>query len=88
LERILKGVEADRILQVDYFSHRHSPSSVLLSVLPAISPPRIRQKHLGRFPLPLMVSYLLLQLLCYPFTLMEAFMRRGEILRMYVQKTP
>ena len=88
LKNIFASVEPNRILQVDQFSHRHSPSSLLLSVLPGFSPPRVREKHLGRFPFPLMVSYLFLQMLCYPFTLLEAIVRRGEILRMYVQKKP
>ena len=88
LQRILNKVGGNQILRVDHFSHRHSPSSVLLSFLPAISPPRVRAKHTGKFPAPLMVLYLFLQLISYPFPLIEALVRRGEILRMYVQKTP
>ena len=88
LHKTLDTVGGNQILQVDHFSHRHSPSSVLLSVLPAISPPRVRAKHSGKFPAPLMVLYLVLQLISYPFALIEALMRKGEILRMYIQKTP
>jgi 2-polyprenyl-3-methyl-5-hydroxy-6-metoxy-1,4-benzoquinol methylase len=88
LKRILDIVGSNQILRVDHFSHRHSPSSVLLSVLPAISPPRVRARYSGSFPAPLMVSYLFLQLISYPFPLIEALVHRGEILRMYVQKVP
>lgn len=86
LNRILDAVGNNQILRIDHFSHRHSPSSILLSVLPAISPPRIRAKHSGRFPAPLMVLYLFLQLIAYPLPLAEALVHRGEILRMYVKK--
>jgi SAM-dependent methyltransferase len=86
LQRILDTAGNNQIRKIDYFSHRHSPSSVLLSVLPAISPPRVRAKHSGNFPVPLMVFYLFLQLISYPFALIEALMHRGEILRLYVQK--
>jgi 2-polyprenyl-3-methyl-5-hydroxy-6-metoxy-1,4-benzoquinol methylase len=88
LERILDIVGSNQILRIDHFSHRHSPSSILLSIFPAISPLRVRAKHSGRFPAPLMVLYLFLQLIAYPFPLFEALMHRGEILRMYVQKAP
>ena len=86
LQRILDTVGKNQIRHIEYFSHRHSPSSILLSVLPAISPPRVRAKHSGNFPAPLMALYLFLQLISYPFALIEALMHRGEILRMYVQK--
>ena len=88
LKRILDTVGNCQILRIDHFSHRHSPSSILLSVFPAISPPRVRTKHSGRFPMPLMILYLFLQLIAYPFPLLEALIHRGEILRMYVQKAP
>ena len=88
LDRIFHTIGNNQILRIDYFSLRHSPSSVLLSVMPAISPPRIRAKHSGNFPVPLMFLYLFLQLISYPFPLIEALMHRGEILRMYVQKAP
>lgn len=86
LQKILDTVGNNEIRHIDYFSHRHSPSSVLLSILPAISPSRVRAKNSGNFPVPLMVLYLLLQLISYPFALIEALMHRGEILRLYVQK--
>jgi 2-polyprenyl-3-methyl-5-hydroxy-6-metoxy-1,4-benzoquinol methylase len=88
LQRILDNVGGNQILQVDYFSHRHSPSSVLLSVLPAISPPRVRARYSGNFPAALKLLYLILQLISYPFSMIEALIHRGEIIRMYVKKTP
>ena len=86
LQRILDTVGNNHIRQIEHFSHRNSPSSVLLSALPSFSPPRVRAKHSGNFPAPLMVLYLFLQLISYPLALIEASMHRGEILRLYVQK--
>ena len=85
--RIFENIDRSQVVKVDYFSHRHTPSSLVLSLIPAISPPRVRARHGGRFPLSLMILYLLLQLTCYPFALVEALIHRGEIFRIYVRKT-
>jgi SAM-dependent methyltransferase len=76
-----------QILKIEYFSHRHSPSSLLLSLVPGISPPRVREKHYGNFPLKIMILYLLFQLALYPIAMIETFVKRGEIIRMYAKKS-
>ena len=86
MQRLFDTVGGSHVLKTAYFSHRHSPSSLVLSLIPAISPPRVRATYSGRFPLPLMMVYLFLQLVSYPFSILEALSRRGEFLRMYVQK--
>ena len=73
-------------IKIEYFSHRHSPSSLLLSLVPAISPPQVREKHSGHFPLKIMILYMLLQIAMYPIAMIEAFVKRGEIIRMYLRK--
>jgi len=86
MQRLFDTVGRAEVVRTAYFSHRHSPSSLLLSLIPAFSPPRVRAKHSGRFPIPLMMVYLLLQLVFYPFAILEALIGRGEIFRMYVRK--
>ena len=87
MKRMFNNIGNTRILKIEYFSHRHSSSSLLLSLMPAISPPRVRARHSGHFPLSIMFLYLLLQLTVYPLAIMEAFAMRGEIIRMYVRKS-
>ena len=76
-----------RIIKTTQFSNRHAPSSLLLSLVPFISPPRVRERFSGHFPFPLMILYLLLQIICAPVPLIEAAFRHGEIIRMYIRKT-
>jgi SAM-dependent methyltransferase len=86
MQRIFDNIGRSQVVKVDCFSQRHSPGSLVLSLIPAISPPKVRARHGGRFPLSLMILYLLLQLISYPFALIEALIHRGEIFRMYVRK--
>lgn len=86
LQRLIDIANKNRIIKVDYFSHKQSPSAVLLSIFPYISPPRVRARYSGRFPLPLMLLYLFLQMVVYPFPIVEALVQRGEVIRIYVQK--
>lgn len=87
MKRMFNNIGNNQILKIEYFSHRHSSSSLLLSLIPAISPPRVRARHSGHFPLPIMFLYLLLQLTLYPAATIEALVRRGEIIRLYVRKS-
>jgi hypothetical protein len=59
----------------------------VLSAFSSFSPRRTRKKYKGRYPLPLLGLYLILQLIAYPFALAGSLIRRGEIVRMYVRKT-
>ncbi len=86
MQRLCSMAGKTHTIKIDYFSHRHSPSSIVLSLFPSISPPRVRRKNFGRYPLPLMVLYLILQLAAYPFALLGSLIKRGEIIRMYVRK--
>jgi SAM-dependent methyltransferase len=61
-------------IKIDYFSHRHSPSSIVLSLFPSISPPRVRRKNSGRYPLPRMFIFLILHLAAYRFSLVGSLL--------------
>ena len=86
MQRLLGAVGNMQIITVEHFSHRNSPSSLLLSLIPSLSPPRIRARYCGRYPLPLMVLYLILQVVTYPFALIASVLNRGEVIRMYARK--
>ncbi len=86
MQRLFNMVGKTQTIKTDYFSHRHSPSSIILSLFPSISPPRVRAKNYGWYPLPLMILYLILQVVAYPFPLIESLINRGEVIRMYVRK--
>jgi SAM-dependent methyltransferase len=86
LQRLFENTGRLEVIKTDYFSNRHSNSFLLLSLFPALSPPRVRRRNSGYFPLPLMVLYLTLQLIIFPFAKIEASMGHGEIIRMYVRK--
>ena len=86
MKRLLSMAGNTRTIKIDHFSHRHSPSITVLSLFPSISPQRVRRKNSGRYPLPLMVLYLILQLAAYPFSLVGSLLKKGEIIRMYVRK--
>lgn len=87
IKKMFNKPDSAQILKIEYFSHRHSPSSILLTLIPAISPPRVREKHSGHFPLSIMILYLLLQITLYPIAMIEAFVKRGEVIRIYVRKS-
>lgn len=86
MQRLCNMTGKTQIVKIDSFSHRHSPSSIVLSLFPSFSPPRVRRKNSGRYPLPLMLCYLILRLAAYPFALLGSLIKRGEIIRMYVRK--
>ena len=87
MQKLFENVGNLQIIKTTHFSNRHSPSSLLLSLIPSISPPRLRDRYSGQFPFPLMILYLFLQIISTPFALIEAVFRRGEIVRMYIRKT-
>ena len=86
LQKLIETTCRIEVLQTDYFSYRHSNSFLLLSLMPALSPPRIRRRNAGSYPLPLMMLYLALQLILFPFSKIAASMGQGEVIRMYVRK--
>lgn len=86
MKRLFNIVGKTQTLKTDTFSHRHSPSSIVLSLFPSLSPPRVRAGNSGQYPLQLMMLYLVLQVAAYPFSLIESLINRGEIIRMYVRK--
>lgn len=86
LRNLLEETGQSCIIKTSFFSHRHAPSAFLVSLLPAMSPPRIRARHAGTFPTSMMILYLFLQILIYPFPVLEAMLGHGEIIRMYAQK--
>lgn len=87
LHKLSQDVGQDQIMKTEFFSHRISPSAWVLSVFPSLSPKRIREKYKGRFPLAIGVTYLILQLLAYPFAIFGSLIRHGEIIRIYVRKS-
>lgn len=86
LQRLFRIIGNAQVIHVKSFSHRVSPSALVLSLLPFFSPKRVRQANRGHYPLVLMITYLVLQILAYPFAMMESYLGRGAVVRMYVKK--
>jgi len=87
INKLFNRAGKSKIIKVEHFSHRHSPSSLLLSLLPLLSPPRIRDSYSGNYPLPLMILYMIMQLIIYPFSIFGALINEGEVIRLYARKT-
>jgi SAM-dependent methyltransferase len=75
-----------KILKMSFFSHRVSPSALVLSVFPVFTPKLVRRKYKGKYPGFLKLLYLLLQLTVYPIALTEACCKRGAIVRFCLKK--
>ena len=86
LRILLEESTRSRVFKTKYFSPRHAPNSFLVSLLPSLSPPKIRAKHAGKFPASIMATYLVLQIMIYPYIILEAILGRGEIIQMYARK--
>ena len=87
LQKVFETAGTTLIVKTDFFSHRISPSALVLSAFASLSPRRTRKKFNGRYPLMRLGIYLILQLLAYPLALAGSLIHRGEIVRMYVRKT-
>jgi len=87
LQKVFEAAGVIQIVKTEFFSHRISPSALVLSAFASLAPRRTRKKYKSRYPLLLLGLYLILQLLAYPFALAGSLMRRGEIVRMYVRKS-
>jgi len=87
LQLIFQSIEKTQIVKDEFFSHRISPSAFVLSAFSALAPKKVRAKHKGRYPLSLMVIYLILQLLVYPIAILGSLTKNGEIVRIYVRKS-
>lgn len=87
LHKLSQSAGQDQTVKTAFFSHRISPSALVLSVFPSLTPKRIRAKYEGRLPLTQGVVYLFLQLLAYPFAIFGSLIHRGEIVRIYVRKS-
>ena len=87
LQKVFETAGKTQIIRTDFFSHRISPSALVLSAFASLSPRRTRRKYRGRYPLPLLGLYLILQFMAYPLAVAGSLMGCGEIIRMYVRKT-
>jgi SAM-dependent methyltransferase len=87
LQKVFETAGKIQIVKTEFFSHRISPSALVLSAFSSLSPRRTRKKYTGRYPLSRLGFYFMLQLLAYPFALAGSRIGRGEIVRMYVRKT-
>jgi hypothetical protein len=87
LQKVFESAGKIQIVKTEFFSHRISPSALVLSAFSSLSPRRTRKKYKGRYPVPLLGLYLILQLLAYPFALAGSIIGRGEIVRMYIRKS-
>jgi len=87
LQKVFESAGKIQIVKTEFFSHRISPSALVLSAFSSLAPRRTRKKYNGRYPLRLLCLYLILQLLAYPFALAGSLIRRGEIVRMYIRKS-
>lgn len=74
-----------KVLKISFFSHRVSPSALLLSLFPFFTPKLMRQKR-GYYPMPIKIFYLLGQMAVYPFALAEAGLKHGAIMRLYLTR--
>ena len=86
LQKVLETAGRIQIVETEFFSHRISPSALVLSACSSLSPRRTRKRYTGRYPLPRLVFYFILQLLAYPFAMAGSCIGRGEIVRMYARK--
>lgn len=86
LEKLFKIADNSEIIKVDYFSHRVSPSALIVSLMPFFSAKKMRSRYNGKYPLHLMVIYLLLQLAVYPFVFVESLLKKGAVIRITVKK--
>lgn len=87
LQKLLEAAGKTQIAKTEYFSHRISPSALVLSAFSSLAPRRTRRRNSGRYPLPLLGLYLTLQLLAYPLAFAGSLIHRGEIVRITVRKT-
>jgi hypothetical protein len=87
LQRVFETAGNVKILKTEFFSHRISPAALVLSLFPALSPRNTRKKYKGRYPLPRLGVYFLMQLLSYPLAAAGSLLGRGEIVRMFFWKT-
>jgi SAM-dependent methyltransferase len=87
LQKVFESAGKIQIVKKEYFSHRISPSALVLSAFSFLSPRRTRKKFDGRYPLPLLGLYLILQSIAHPFALAGSLIGRGEIVRMTVRKS-
>ncbi|MGB5750668.1 MAG: class I SAM-dependent methyltransferase [Desulfobacterales bacterium] len=87
LRKVFETAGKIQIVKTEFFSHRISPSALVLSAFPALAPRRTRKKYKGRYPLLLLGLYLSLQLLAYPLAFAGSLIQRGEIVRMYIRKS-
>lgn len=74
------------IIRTAFFSQRFSAAGFLNSLFPFLSPREVRQRNESRYPTPLKVLYLLFQVALYPVVLIEAWCKRGGIIRVYGRK--
>jgi SAM-dependent methyltransferase len=86
LQKLFEHTGKTQIVKKEFFSHRISPSALVLSVFSSLAPRKTRGKYNGRYPMPLLGIYFSLQLLAYPFAIIGSLMGRGEIIRMYIRK--
>lgn len=87
LKKLFKLAGNTQIIKQEFFSHRISPSALVLSVFPSLSPRTTRKKYNGRYPLPILGLYFFLQLLAYPLAMLGCLKGHGEIVRVYLRKS-
>ena len=86
LKNMLSRCHGFRILKRSFFSAHASPAAWVLSCVPSLSPRNVRKRYRGRHPWILKALYLCLQMLAYPFAVMESCLNRGSIMRVWIQK--
>ncbi|MDA2935713.1 class I SAM-dependent methyltransferase [Patescibacteria group bacterium AH-259-L05] len=86
LKYLIKAYNNLKIEKVKYFSHKTSSSALVLSLFPIFTPKRIRKTYQGKYPKHLLIIYMLLQIIVYPFTAFEALIKKGSIIQLYIKK--
>jgi len=87
LRMMFSSLEGVRIIDESFFSHRVSPSSIVLSLFPGLTPKKIRRHHGGKCPIHLLGLYLMLQLITYPLAIIESAIKKGAVVRIFAKKT-
>lgn len=87
LKALFGLIDNTKVIRIETFSHRVSPSALVLSLFPIFSPRRVRKAFNCQYPFPFMITYFAMQILAYPFAIMEACLGKGAVIRMYVKKT-
>ncbi|MBL6995925.1 class I SAM-dependent methyltransferase [Desulfobacula sp.] len=86
LDKVFQMAGNVNLLKLSHFSIKTSPASFVLSLLPGLTPHKVRRKFKGKYPFYFKVAYLIFQMATLPFVALSVLARKGCIIRCYLQK--